>query len=125
VILTRSGKLPKDAHVFTDEHCERTLVYRAKSWSHVLRDLGKRQITSVLIEGGGEVLGDAFDRRLVHRAQFYVAPLLCGGPAVMTGGRGVGSTAESATICHPRYTRIGSNLRLTGEVEYPAATSAG
>ena len=121
IILTRSGKLPKQAHVFTDEHRDRTLVYRGKSWRHVLRDLGKRQITSVLIEGGGQVMGEAFDRRLVHRVQVYVAPLLCGGPAVVTGGRGVGSTAESAVIRNPRYTKIGTNLRLTGEVEYPGA----
>ncbi len=123
IILTRSGRLPKNAHVFTDAHRERTLVYRGKSWRHVLRDLGRRQITSVLIEGGGQVLGEAFDRKLVHRVQVYVAPLLCGGPAVMIGGRGAGSTAESAVIRHPRYAKIGGNLRLTGEVEYPAAIS--
>jgi len=120
IILTRSGRLPKDAHVFTDEHRERTLVYHGKSWRHVLQDLGRRQVTSVLIEGGGQVLGEAFDRRLVQRVHVYVAPLLCGGPAVVVGGRGAGSTAESAAIRNPRYTKIGSNLRLTGEVEYAA-----
>jgi diaminohydroxyphosphoribosylaminopyrimidine deaminase/5-amino-6-(5-phosphoribosylamino)uracil reductase len=124
IILTRSGKLPKDAHIFTDAHRDRTLVYRGKSLQAVLRDLGKRQITSVLIEGGGRVLGEAFDRRLVQRAQVYVAPLLCGGPAVVVGGRGAGSTAESAQIVNPRYEKIGANLRLTGEVEYPGALSA-
>ena len=121
IVITRSGDLPKDAHLFTDEHRDRTLVYRGKSLRTVLRDLGKRQITSVLIEGGGQVMGEAFDRRLVHRVQVYVAPLLCGGPAVVTGGRGVGSTAESAVIRNPRYAKIGTNLRLTGEVEYPGA----
>src|SRR5436190_2607782 len=67
IVVTRSGQLPKDAHLFTDEHRERTLVYRGKSLRAVLRDLGRRQITSVLIEGGGGVLGEAFDRRLVQR----------------------------------------------------------
>ena len=122
--MTRSGNLPKDAHLFTDEHRERTLVYRGKSLRAVLRDLGKRQITSVMIEGGGGVLGEAFDRRLVQRAHFYVAPLLCGGPAVVLSGRGVGSNAEAATIRDATYTRLGDNLRLTGEVEYPAEISA-
>lgn len=119
IVMTRTGNLPPDAHLFTDEHRERTLVYRGKSLRAVLRDLGKRQITSVMIEGGGGVLGEAFDRRLVQRAHFYLAPLLCGGPAVVVSGRGVGSTAESATIRDPIYTRLGDNLRLTGEVEYP------
>ncbi len=123
VIVTRGGRLPKDAHVFTDEHRHRTLVYRGKSLRAVLRDLGKKQITSVLIEGGGEVLGEAFDRRLVQRVHFYVAPLLCGGPDVISG-LGAGATAEAPRITTPRYEKIGGNLRLTGEVEYPVAVSA-
>lgn len=124
IVMTRSGNLPKDAHLFTDEHRERTLVYRGKSLRAVLRDLGKRQITSVMIEGGGGVLGEAFDRRLVQRAHFYVAPLLCGGPAVVLSGRGVGSNTEAATIRDATYTRLGDNLRLTGEVEYPEMIAA-
>ncbi|EDY18650.1 riboflavin biosynthesis protein RibD [Chthoniobacter flavus Ellin428] len=124
IVITRSGKLPKEAHLFTDEHRERTLVYREKSLRTVLRDLGKRQITSVMIEGGGGVLGEAFDRRLVQRAHFYLAPLLCGGPAVVVKGLGVGSNAEAATIRNATYTRLGDNLCLTGEVEYPAPVPA-
>jgi len=116
IILTRSGRLPKGAHIFTDAHRDRTLVYRGQSLRAVLRDLGKKQITSVLLEGGGQVLGEAFDRRLVQRVQFYVAPLLCGGPAVVIGGRGAGSTAESVVIRNPRYEKIGCDLRLTGDV---------
>lgn len=123
VVLTRSGKLPKDAHLFTDEHRERTLIYRGKSLRSVLKDLGSRQITSVLIEGGGQILGEAFDRKLVQRVQFYVAPLLCGGPTVAAGGRGAGATLESAAIRNPRYEMLGRDLRLTGEVEYPADSS--
>jgi diaminohydroxyphosphoribosylaminopyrimidine deaminase/5-amino-6-(5-phosphoribosylamino)uracil reductase len=119
VVVTRSGRLPKDAHLFTGEHRERTLVYRSKSLRTVLRDLGRRQITSVLIEGGGSVLGEAFDRQLIQRVNFYIAPMLCGGPVVVVAGRGVGSTANSAIIRDPVYTRLGDNLRLTGHVEYP------
>jgi diaminohydroxyphosphoribosylaminopyrimidine deaminase/5-amino-6-(5-phosphoribosylamino)uracil reductase len=124
VVVTRSGRLPRTAHLFTDKHRGRTLVYRQKSLRTVLRDLGRRDVTSVLIEGGGAVLGEAFDRRLVQRVQFYFAPLLCGGPVVAIGGRGAGSTAESALIRYPKYERFGDNLRLTGEVEYPAESSA-
>ena len=122
VIVTRSGDLPKGAHVFTDAHRERTLVFRGKNLRAVLRELGRREITSVLLEGGGRVLGEAFDRRLVDRVQFYVAPLLCGGPVPAVGGRGVGSTAEAPLLRNPRYDRIGGDLRLTAEVEYPVET---
>jgi diaminohydroxyphosphoribosylaminopyrimidine deaminase/5-amino-6-(5-phosphoribosylamino)uracil reductase len=121
VVVSRTGRLPKDAHVFTDEFRDRTLVFRGKSLRAVLRELGRQQITSVMIEGGGRVLGEAFDRRLVHRVQFYVAPLLCGGPMVVVGGTGAGSTAESVIIRDPQYAKLGDNLRLTGDVEFPRA----
>ncbi|MDQ3622109.1 MAG: bifunctional diaminohydroxyphosphoribosylaminopyrimidine deaminase/5-amino-6-(5-phosphoribosylamino)uracil reductase RibD [Verrucomicrobiota bacterium] len=115
VIVTRSGRLPAKAHLFTDEHRDRTLVYRAKSLDAVLRDLGKRQITSVVIEGGGQLLGEAFDRRLVNRVHFYLAPLICGGPVVI-GGRGASSTAESTALKNAAYTRIGDDLRLQADI---------
>ncbi|MEA3212001.1 MAG: diaminohydroxyphosphoribosylaminopyrimidine deaminase [Chthoniobacter sp.] len=113
VIVAGGTPLPHDAHVFTDEHRDRTLVYRGRSLRAVLRDLGRRQMTSVLIEGGTRVLGEAFHRHLVDRVQFYVAPLLCGGPAVVIGGKGAGNTLESLTLSDPVYTRVGGDLRLT------------
>ena len=123
IVVTRRGNLPAKAHVFTDAHRARTLVFRGKSLRSVLRELGRRGITSVLLEGGGRILGDAFDRQLVDRVHFYVAPLLCGGPVPAIGGRGVGSTAAAPQLRNPRYEKIGGDLRLTAEVEYPEGTS--
>lgn len=114
VILARDEELPVNAHVFTDEHRERTLVFRGQDLAAVLAELGRRQITSVLIEGGGTILGEAIDRRLIQRVQFYLAPLLCGGPQVI-GGLGAGSTAESLALKNVRYTRIDDDLVLTAD----------
>ena len=116
VVLTRSGDLPKDAHLFTDAHRDRTLVYRRRPLENVLCDLGQRGVTSVLIEGGGEVLGEAFDRRLVDRVHFYLAPMICGGPHVI-GGTGADSTAASLSLKNPHYTRIGGDVRVTADVQ--------
>ena len=116
VVLTRSGNLPADAHLFTDEHRERTLVFKGKTLRAVLLDLGKRSIISVLIEGGGNVLGQAFDQRLVDEVVFYIAPILGGGPKIAVGGRGAGSTAESIKLENPKYKRIGDDIRVSGRV---------
>lgn len=124
VVLARDTPLPKDAHLFTDEHRDRTLVFRHQSLKAVLRELGKRQITSVMIEGGSRVLGEAFDRKLVHRVQFYVAPMFCGGPDVVVGGTGAPATAKSLQLINPRYSRIGSDLRMEADVA-PPQDSAG
>ena len=118
VIFARKGALPAEAHVFTDAHRERTLVYRSQSLRAVLRDLGRREITSVLIEGGTRVLGEAFDRRLVDEAQFYIAPVLLGGPKVAIGGLGAGSNETAPRLANPCCKRIGDDLRLSGRVEY-------
>jgi len=115
VVLTRSGNLPSGAHLFTDEHRERTRVYQNKPLRAVLRDLGKRGVTSVLIEGGGEVIGSAFKGRLVDAVHFYIAPLILGGTKPAVAGSGSGSIRIKNAV----YKKIGDDLRVTGEVEYP------
>ena len=118
VIVAREGPLPKDSHVFTDAHRDRTLVFRGKTLRTVLRELGRREITSVLLEGGGKILGAAFDACLVDAVCFYLAPILCGGPHVITG-RGAGASAAAPEIIAPAYRRIGNDLVVSGEVRYP------
>ena len=118
-VLTRSGHLPKDAHLFSDAHRGRTLVFRGKSLHAVLRDLGKRGCTTVMIEGGGKILGAAFDAGLVDRVQFYLAPLLCGGPDVI-GGSGAGSTRESPGLENVSFRKIGPDIRITADVRRSA-----
>ncbi len=115
VVLTRGGRLPADAHLFSDARRERTLVFRGKSLRAVLRDLGGRGCTSVMFEGGGVLLGSAFDEGLVDRVHFYFAPMLCGGPDVI-GGRGAGSTGESLRLHNVAFRKIGSDIRMTADV---------
>jgi diaminohydroxyphosphoribosylaminopyrimidine deaminase / 5-amino-6-(5-phosphoribosylamino)uracil reductase len=47
VVLTRSGKMPRRAHLLSDRLASRTLICEGKSLATVLKDLGKRSITSV------------------------------------------------------------------------------
>ncbi len=114
VILSRSGDLPRDAQVFTDRFASRTLVYKKKTLAAVLADLGRREITSVMIEGGGEILGQAFDARLIDKVQFYLAPLLTGGAVRAVAGRGANATLAGAKIAEVNYARIGSDLCVSG-----------
>jgi diaminohydroxyphosphoribosylaminopyrimidine deaminase / 5-amino-6-(5-phosphoribosylamino)uracil reductase len=118
VILSGRGRLPKSAHLFTDRFAERTLVYKNKSLDTVLRDLGRKEITSVLIEGGGDVLGQALDARLVDKVQIYVAPLFAGGPIISFARRGAGSTRNAASLNGIRYERINGDICASGLVRY-------
>jgi diaminohydroxyphosphoribosylaminopyrimidine deaminase / 5-amino-6-(5-phosphoribosylamino)uracil reductase len=120
IVLTRSGNLPPSAHLFSDRFASRTLIYRDKSLAAVLKNLGKRGVTSVLIEGGGEVLGQALDARLIDKVQLYLGPILSGGPVIAFPGRGAENTANAMRLRWVSYRRIGQTVCITGYPEVPA-----
>lgn len=119
VVLSRSGKLPRQARIFTDRFAARTLTYGRIQLATLLRELGEKEIVSVLIEGGGDVLGQALDQRLIDKLQVYVAPVFIGGPTIAFAGNGAESTAEAARLARVRYERIGGDIWLVG---YPSWT---
>jgi diaminohydroxyphosphoribosylaminopyrimidine deaminase / 5-amino-6-(5-phosphoribosylamino)uracil reductase len=110
VVLTRSGKLPRRAYLFSDRLAERTLIYRSKSVAAVLKNLGRRGITSVMIEGGGDVLGQALDARLIDKVQLYLGPILTGGPAIAFPGHGVAKAANALRLSRASYEQIGQSV---------------
>ncbi len=123
VILSRSGRLPPNAHVFTDRFANRTLVVRKKSLAAVLRELGQKEITSVLIEGGGDVLSQALDARLIDKVHIYAAPLFSGGPVIAFGGKGFPSSAKAMQLRDVRYEKIGGDIFISGEATYLLANN--
>ena len=118
IVLSRSGKLPPQSRIFTDRFAARTQVYGKTKLAALLRHLGRKEITSVLIEGGGEILGQALDGRLIDQVQIYIAPILCGGPTVAFGATGVDSTAGAARLTRRCYETIGHDLWVTGYPTY-------
>jgi diaminohydroxyphosphoribosylaminopyrimidine deaminase/5-amino-6-(5-phosphoribosylamino)uracil reductase len=113
-VLTRSGQLPRQARVLSDKFAARTLIYERKSLASVLKDLGKRGITSVLVEGGGEVLGEALDKRLIDKVQIYLGPILTGGPVIAFPGQGVEKTADALRLCDIECEQIGQTVSISG-----------
>ena len=122
VVLSNSGRLPPAAHLFTDRFADRTLVFRNRTLDAVLVELGRKEVTSVLIEGGGDVLGQALDAHVIDEVQIYLGAVFTGGPVVAFGGRGVGATPEALRLRNPRYEQIGSDVFVTGEATYADST---
>ena len=117
VVLTRSGKLPRRAQLFSDRFSSQTLIYQRESLAAVLRSLGKRGVTSVLIEGGGDVLGQAVDAHLIDKLQLYLGPILTGGPVIAFPGRGAETAANSLRLRRVSYQQIGQNVCVTAYPE--------
>jgi diaminohydroxyphosphoribosylaminopyrimidine deaminase/5-amino-6-(5-phosphoribosylamino)uracil reductase len=117
VMLAGVGDLPSQARLFSDRFAGRTLVYRRKSLGAVLRDLGRRNVTSVLIEGGGKVLGQALEARLIDKVQLYLGPILSGGPIIAFPGRGAEATASAMRLNRVSYQQIGQSVCVTAYPE--------
>jgi diaminohydroxyphosphoribosylaminopyrimidine deaminase / 5-amino-6-(5-phosphoribosylamino)uracil reductase len=123
IVLTRSGNLPPRARVFTDRMAERTVVYRHKSLTSVLRDLGEKEITSLLIEGGGDVLGHALDEKIIDKVQLYLGPTLTGGPVIAFGGRGADSSKNGLHLEKVEYRRLDGDICILGYPKYESTTA--
>jgi diaminohydroxyphosphoribosylaminopyrimidine deaminase/5-amino-6-(5-phosphoribosylamino)uracil reductase len=123
VVVSRSGWLPKESHLFTDRFADRTLVFREKSLEEVLVELGRREVTSVLIEGGGDLLGQALDQRLIDKAHIYLGPVFTGGPVVAFPGTGAASSQDAVRLHGILYEQIGADIFVSGDTMYASTSS--
>src|SRR5256885_3514923 len=121
VVITRSGKLPRSARFFTDRFAKNSFVYRKMALGVVLAELGQKKVTSIMIEGGGDVLGHALDERLIDKVQIYVAPIFTGGPIAAFGGRGAKHTHDGAHLERVTFEKIGPDICVTGYPKYDRA----
>jgi diaminohydroxyphosphoribosylaminopyrimidine deaminase/5-amino-6-(5-phosphoribosylamino)uracil reductase len=85
----------------------------------LLQELGCRQVQSLLVEGGAEVLGAFLDARLVDKFYFFYAPKILGGrdayPAV--AGRGVANLSEAHQARDLSLRRLGPDLLVSGYLD--------
>jgi diaminohydroxyphosphoribosylaminopyrimidine deaminase/5-amino-6-(5-phosphoribosylamino)uracil reductase len=78
------------------------------------RELGKLEITSVLVEGGGEVHASFLAQGYADSLVLYVAPKVVGGPAPSwVGGKGLGSLAAAYGFAYDAPPeQLGADLKL-------------
>ena len=75
VTLDRHNVIPADARIFSDE--SETIVYRERTdWPFVLSDLAKRNIHSILVEGGTTLLNHILETGIWDEIHVEVAPEL-------------------------------------------------
>ena len=84
----------------------------------LLGELGKREVTSLLVEGGGSLFGSLLDQRLVDKIVAFVAPVLIGGADARSpiGGKGVSRMAEALRLNRTKVTRTGDDVLVVGHV---------
>jgi diaminohydroxyphosphoribosylaminopyrimidine deaminase/5-amino-6-(5-phosphoribosylamino)uracil reductase len=84
----------------------------------LLKKLGSENVTSLLVEGGGEVNASFLRGGLVQRVAFFYAPKILGGrnSRKAVAGAGAGNLAEAIQLRDVEWQRLGPDLLLTARV---------
>ena len=141
VIVDGKGRVPTTAKVFSEpgktliavgdvyETREKLRIKRAgleyivlKSkdglidLAELLKILGQRQITTVMVEGGSKLLGCLFDQQLVDKVLVFIAPIIIGGEEAKTAvsGYGVTKVADALHLKRVKVERFGDELLISG-----------
>ena len=140
VILDNKGRTPTAAKIFSQPG--KTLLVHGKigektrqgfldagaellelptSRGHIdlprlMKALGERNITSVMVEGGGTLLGSLFDRRFVDKVIVFVAPVIIGGAHATSpvAGVGVDIIGDALRLKRLKITRLGEDVMIAG-----------
>ena len=143
IIADGTGRSPVDSRIFTE--LGRTLVaciepYDAEKRAELnapnvevlgvpgsnglvdlealLKAAGERGISTVLLEGGSELLGYAFDHGLVDKVLAFIAPMIIGGRDGRTavGGAGAMTIQEALSLDRVEVKSFADNVLISGYV---------
>ncbi|MDE3180259.1 MAG: dihydrofolate reductase family protein, partial [Acidobacteriota bacterium] len=83
----------------------------------LLRKLPSHGILSVMVEGGGEVLGSFFDRKLPDRVCWFLSPRVIGSTLsrAAVAGRGAARLSEAKELKDVSVERVGNCWLLRGK----------
>ncbi|HTA24588.1 MAG TPA: bifunctional diaminohydroxyphosphoribosylaminopyrimidine deaminase/5-amino-6-(5-phosphoribosylamino)uracil reductase RibD [Terriglobales bacterium] len=87
----------------------------------VVKHLGEREITSLMIEGGSMVNWAALSSGIVDKVFFYYAPKILGGTGAVpfSAGAGFGHLGEAAQVKSIRLHRFGEDFAVEGYLKDP------
>jgi diaminohydroxyphosphoribosylaminopyrimidine deaminase/5-amino-6-(5-phosphoribosylamino)uracil reductase len=147
IVVDSRGKTPLDAKVVT-ENPETTIIFATDTAAAenvaalrekgvdviqlpadgegrvpldlVMDELARRQVTSVLVEGGSMLNYSLLAKGLVQKVYFFVAPLIFGGDQAPSpvGGTGVATVEEAWRVRDIEINHYDTDLLVTGYIEY-------
>jgi diaminohydroxyphosphoribosylaminopyrimidine deaminase/5-amino-6-(5-phosphoribosylamino)uracil reductase len=84
----------------------------------LLKKLAQQGILSILVEGGGTLIGSLFDEGLVDKVLFFVSPKIIGGKEAIGSvmGRGVSRVDRAIAIKEVKLKRIGQDFLFEGRI---------
>jgi len=112
---------PEEREAFARVGAELAELLSEEGWvdlERLLKILGERQITSVLVEGGGVLIGSLFDCGLVDKVIAFIAPVIIGGEGARTavGGKGVDKVIDCIKLERVTTREYDQDLMFSGYV---------
>ena len=73
----------------------------------------------LLIEGGGTLIGEAFEKKVVDEVYFFIAPKIIGGKEAPTAveGEGISQMTEALTLKKVEWRQVGRDLLIHGYIK--------
>jgi diaminohydroxyphosphoribosylaminopyrimidine deaminase/5-amino-6-(5-phosphoribosylamino)uracil reductase len=146
IIVDSSLKIPLDAKVLTDERPEETIIATTEKLDNqkaenikslgakilyvpskdgrvdlikLMELLGKEQIDSILLEGGGELNYSALKAGIVDKVMTFIAPKILGGKDAPTPveGEGAMDMSQQIELENIKIQMFGDDVMIEGEVK--------
>jgi len=85
-----------------------------------LLELGRKEMTNILIEGGGSLLGSCFDEQLIDEVHAFIAPKLVGGETAITpiAGQGLEKIPQFQNLAEYQVQLLDSDIYVQGLLDY-------
>jgi diaminohydroxyphosphoribosylaminopyrimidine deaminase/5-amino-6-(5-phosphoribosylamino)uracil reductase len=146
IILDPQAKTPLDAKVIADEFAKLTTVVVTKAAAKnkiaaltknvsvivaplrknkidlpwLMKTLGAENVTSLLVEGGGETNALFFEQQAAREVAFFYAPKIIGGREARkaVGGTGIGQIKEAPRLRDVQWKTLGEDLLLRAQIAF-------
>ena len=144
IILDRENKIPLKAKVFSNSKKQRVIYVAGSKLSlqrkktlvaknieiingktnksgfdlkYLMKHLVKKDLPSVLIEGGGEINNSALKAGIVDKIYIFISPILIGGKQApgLIGGLGVSKIVKALSLKNMKVTEMGEDLMVEAE----------
>jgi diaminohydroxyphosphoribosylaminopyrimidine deaminase/5-amino-6-(5-phosphoribosylamino)uracil reductase len=85
----------------------------------MLKKLAQLEITNILVEGGGTLIGTLFDEALVDKVMFFISPKIIGGKDAIGSvmGKGISRLDSAVKLKNVQLRRLGEDFLIEGYVK--------
>ncbi len=120
VVITNQDRagLSEESHLLKDEGFEEPARFVAGDLRVLLEGLANEGYQSILLECGGELLGQFLEQKLVDEWISYFSPIVCGGDRPATGATGVSTLNKRPRLKKVSYVQFENDIRVRGLVSY-------